>query len=240
MKLIIDIGNTRIKAALFEDDEIKETFVFNSSEEFFTANLFEKFIVSNCIIGTVVNETEEFIEKIKSKTNTILFTNETKIPIKNLYQSIHTLGSDRLAGAVGGNYLFPGKDVLIIDGGTCVKYNFVNNKNEFIGGAISPGIEMRFKAMNEFTSRLPLVKADENFTTLIGKNSYESILSGVMNGVISEVQGFIEEYKKSFPDLTIVVTGGNANFFANRLKKPIFADPNLILKGLNRILDYNL
>jgi type III pantothenate kinase len=240
LKLILDIGNTRIKAALFEASELKHFFVFSSTNDLLQADLFQKYPVTYCIIGSVVNDIEPFIAELKKRTDVLVFTSETPVPIINAYKSAHTLGSDRLAGAVGGNFLFPGKNVLVIDAGTCIKYNFVNSNNEYIGGAISPGLQMRFKAMHTFTSRLPLLEVDEKYDELIGTNSAESILSGAQIGAIAEVDGCIALYKEQYPDINVIITGGDVNFFEKRLKNSIFADQNLILKGLNEILDYNI
>jgi type III pantothenate kinase len=239
LNLIIDIGNTRVKAALVESNEIKHFFVFKTTDELLAADIITKHAVTSCIIGTVVNGLDVFIDQLKSKTKTLLFTDKTPIPIKNLYKSAHTLGSDRLAAAVAGNFLFPNQNTLVIDAGTCIKYNFVNTANEYVGGAISPGLQMRFKAMNTFTARLPLLEPDESFDMLVGTNTNESILSGVQIGIIAEMEGFISRYREQYPDVNIVLTGGDANFFEKRLKKPIFADSFLIMKGLNTILEYN-
>ena len=240
MKLIIDIGNTRIKAALFEKNELKQNFVFETKEDLLKSDLFETYSIENCIIATVVNEIEGFINELKLKTNILLFTDKTNLPIKNLYKSTSTLGSDRLAAAVGGNFMFGNKNVLIIDAGTCIKYNFVSDKNEFMGGGISPGLQMRFKALNDYTSRLPLISLEADYDLLIGNNTNNSILSGIVLGTLTEVEGIIEQYKLLYNNLTVVLTGGDINFFEKRLKKSIFADPNLILNGLNIILDYTI
>jgi type III pantothenate kinase len=240
LKLIIDIGNTRVKAALFDRDELKHSFVFSTIKDILSSDLFNKNNIQQCIVGTVVNDIEQAVLGLNKKVPTHLFTSETKTPVINLYKSAATLGSDRLAAVIGAAFLFPDKDILVIDAGTCIKYNFINRKKEFIGGAISPGIDMRFKALNNYTSKLPLLTANEDYNKLIGENTAESILSGVMNGAIAEANGFIEAYENKFQDLTIVVTGGNINFFVNQLKKPIFANPNLVLIGLNKILDFNL
>ncbi len=240
MKLIIDIGNTRIKAALFEQNELKDFFVFDSTSALLASDIFKKYSISHSIIGSVVNEIDAFIEQLGQQINVILFTDKTLTPIKNLYKSAHTLGSDRLAGAVGGNLLFPNTNVLVIDAGTCIKYNFVNSNNEYIGGAISPGLQMRFKAMHTFTSRLPLLEINKNYDNIIGTNTSESILSGVEIGTVEEMQGFITQYQQLYPDIRCVLTGGDTEFFEKRLKKPIFADQFLILKGLNTILEYNV
>lgn len=240
MQLVIDIGNTRVKAAIFEASELKHSFVFDSAEALLSSDIIKKYALKNCILASVVNDIEPFIAKMKEQTNLLLFTNETPVPVTNLYKTAHTLGSDRLAGAVGGNFLFPGKNILVIDAGTCIKYNFVNNNNEYIGGGISPGLQMRFKAMHTFTSRLPLLEVDENFDTLIGTTSDESIRSGAQTGAVAEVDGIIDRYKEQYPDIKVVITGGDVNFFEKRLKNSIFADQFLIVKGLNTILNHNL
>ena len=240
LKLIIDIGNTRVKAAIFDGDELIYSTSFKFEIHLLDSDIFNQFKIEKCILSSVLMDNGLPIHELNKKFPTLFFTSETKTPVTNLYKSAATLGSDRLAAVIGAAFLFPDKDILVIDAGTCIKYNFINRKKEFIGGAISPGLDMRLEALNEFTSKLPLLSANEGFNKIIGENTNESILSGVMNGALAEANGFIDQYKSMFPDLTIVVTGGNINFFANQLKKPIFANPNLILIGLNKILDYNL
>lgn len=247
MNLVIDIGNTRVKAGLFEGPELKQFFVFDkySHLENGTFSQIEKEIlnlypVRNCIVATVVDPIDEFVKELTKKAPTLLFTSQIPVPITNMYTSAATLGSDRLASAVGGYTLFPGKDILVVDAGTCIKYNFVSKDNKYLGGGISPGLKMRFNALHTFTSRLPLLVPDDNFDTLIGTTTDESILSGAGMGAVAEINGFIEQYRSMYPDICIVLTGGDANFFEKRLKKPIFTDSFLILKGLNAILDYNL
>ncbi len=240
MNLIIDIGNTRIKAALFEQNELKDFFVFETTDALLASDLFGKYSIKQCITASVVDKIEPFLKRLNAGIQTLLFTSETPSPLVNLYRSANTLGSDRLASAVGGNLLFPGKNLLVIDAGTCIKYNFVNSNDEYLGGGISPGLQMRFKALNTFTARLPLLDIDQNFDSFIGTNTNESILSGIQIGALAELQGLIEKYKNIYPDINIVLTGGDAYFFEKRLKNRIFTDSFLILKGLNRILEYNL
>ena len=240
MQLVIDIGNTRIKAAIFEGSELLHFFVYDSTTELLASGILEKYPLKNCILASVVNDIEPFLEKLRWKVTVLLFNADTPTPIKNLYKTVHTLGSDRLAGAVGGNNFSPNSNVLVIDAGTCIKYNFITKNNEYLGGAISPGLQMRFKAMHTFTSRLPLLEVDEKTDILIGTNSNESIVSGTQNGAVAEVDGIIAQYKNQYPDIKVLLTGGDVNFFEKRLKNSIFADQNLILKGLNVILDYNL
>ena len=221
MNLIIDIGNTRIKTALFEANELKHFFVFKTTDELHAANLFVKYPITHCIIGSVVNNLDSFIKVIQEKVKTILFTDKTPIPIKNLYESAHTLGSDRLAAAIGANTLFPNKNILVIDAGTCIKYNFVNNKNEYIGGSISPGLQMRFKALHTFTDKLPLIEPKE-FEQLNGMNTQDSILSGCYRGMLAEIKQTMADYESQFGKLDIYLTGGDHLFFANHLKNLLF------------------
>lgn len=237
LNLVIDIGNTRLKYGVFNKTTLIEeghSFNFNLDE------LLRKLPIENSIICSVAEQSKDLELKLKSTTNYIEFTSSTPLPLKNQYQSKQTLGGDRLAAAVGAHVQFPNANVLTIDMGTCIKYNFTNANNEYLGGGISPGIDMRLKALNTFTQRLPQVEADYNFDALIGSNTQESILSGVMNGASKEVEGILEEYAKQYPNIKIVITGGNHAYFAKRLKSSIFADPFLLLKGLNAIIEFNI
>jgi type III pantothenate kinase len=238
MNLIIDFGNTRVKAALFKGTQLIEAKAYNSANELVADKAFYS-AANRCIIGSVVNTDTQITEALQHIKDVRFFTSETKIPLKNLYKSASTLGSDRLAAAVGAYSLYPLKNSLVIDAGTCLKFNFTSEKAEYLGGAISPGLQMRFKALQHFTDKLPLISMPEDFDKLIGQNTEESILSGVIIGILQETDGVINEYKKLYPDLTIVVTGGDTDFFAKHLKNRIFAHPHLVLVGLNEILIYN-
>ena len=238
MNCTIDFGNTRIKVGIFNKNEILENIVFEKNE---LNNMKEYLInkkVESVILSSVVDDSENLAKYLKSKYSFLEFTHLTKIPIINKYITPETLGKDRLAGAIAANNLFPDRNILVIDAGTCIKYDFLNNKNEYLGGAISPGIEMRFKALHNFTDKLPLIEAKE-FDLLIGETTESSILSGVINGLINEVNETIEQYKKTFENIEIVLTGGEIIYFANKIKSSIFVDANLILKGLNVILNLN-
>ncbi len=236
MNLVIDIGNTKTKYGVFNGSSILDS---GYAEGLKLEELLNKFPIENSIICSVAGQEQEIEEKLKQSTKYIEFTAKTPVPIKNLYQTQNTLGSDRLAAAIGAQAQFPNTDTLIIDTGTCIKYNFVNKSGEYHGGGISPGIDMRFKALKNFTHKLPEITADYNFDTLIGNDTQRSILSGVMNGAIQEVKGVIEEYYLQYPAIKIVITGGNHVYFAKRLKSSIFADPFLLLKGLNSIIEFN-
>ena len=238
MNLIIDIGNTRVKAALFNGETLFESKVYDNVN----AILSDKAFISKAkraIIGTVVKEQEDFYSALNAIIPTIIFNSETKIPLTNLYQSASTLGSDRLAASVGAYFLYPNANVLVIDSGTCIKYNFTNSKNEYLGGGISPGIRMKLKALQTFTSKLPLVEANFSYNELVGNNTQNSILSGALNGSVAEIDGIISQYKLQFTDIICVLTGGDSEYLAKRLKNSIFAHQNIVIKGLNDILNYN-
>ena len=239
MNLVIDIGNSLSKLALFKGNELVE---FSSTENLDVAFL-QNFVgkkqgIKSVVLSSVTHHSPKINEFLKKQFYFIELNATTKLPIKNCYKTPETLGKDRLAAVVGANHLFPNANVLAIDAGTCIKYDFVNDKNEYIGGGISPGIDMRFKALNTFTDKLPLLSF-QSFEKLIGENTNESILSGVLNGVVSEVKGIISEYEKISTNLKIILTGGYSGFFEKQLKNTIFADPFLVLKGLNVILNFN-
>lgn len=239
MNLVVDIGNTRVKAALFNGPELKQLHYYRSTDELLNDPAFIQ-QASRAVVGSVVKEQEAFYATLNKLLPTLLFSTQTAIPLTNLYQSASTLGSDRLAASVGAYRLHPNQNVLVIDAGTCIKYNFTNAANEYLGGAISPGIAMRFKALHQFTSKLPLVEANFSYTRLVGTNTQESMLSGVLNGTLAEVEESINLYKQQFPNLICILTGGDSEYLAKRLKNTIFAHPNLVLKGLNDILNYTL
>jgi type III pantothenate kinase len=239
LNLVVDIGNTRAKAALFKGNHLLEHKVYNK----ITDLLYDTSFINqakNAIIGSVVDELDEFYTSLNAIIPTLIITSETKIPLINLYKSVSTLGSDRLSASIGAYYLYPNANVLVIDAGTCIKYNFTNSQNQYLGGGISPGIQMKFKALHQFTSKLPLVKVDFCYTELIGANTIDSLLSGVLNGSVAEIDGIINDYKSQFNDIICILTGGDSEFLAKRLKNSIFAHQNLVLKGLNDILNYNL
>lgn len=238
MNLIIDVGNTLSKVAVFNDDSI----VFHEKHSTLSVDAFEKILRTYPIGKAIFSSTGEFpvyIEEFLSQRLPLLrFCSETLLPIKNCYKTPQTLGADRLAAAVGAFVLFPHQNVLSIDSGTAITYDLVTCKGEYLGGAISPGIEMRFKALHQFTVRLPLISFNTNHP-LIGYDTETSILSGVLNGVLAEVDGYIAQIGAQYPPLTVVFTGGNSIYFDKKLKNSIFVNPNLVLFGLNRILEYN-
>lgn len=236
LNLVLDIGNTRIKAALFEGPVLTDFKWFGSMDELLKDQAFIE-QASVAIIGTVVLELEPYYKALNALMPVTVFTSETPIPLTNKYASASTLGSDRLAASIGAFELYSHKNVLVIDAGTCIKYNFTNAANEYLGGAISPGLNMRFKAMHDYTSRLPLLKLDDTYSALVGTTTQGSMLSGVIHGSVAEIDGFIQLYTEQYPDLICVITGGDSEYLAKRLKNRIFTHQNLVLKGLNYILN---
>jgi len=167
------------------------------------------------------------------------FSSQTPIPIENLYKTPDTLGKDRLAGVTGGQSLFPGRPLLVIDAGTAITYDFLNAAGQYQGGNISPGLTMRLGALHKYTRRLPRVQPRRQ-TPVMADNTVEAIAAGVQNGIIYEMNQYIEHFTNQYPGLITILTGGDSFFFDNKLKYPIFVEPNLILIGLNKILKYNL
>ena len=193
---------------------------------------------SFAIISDVSGTTTDLVKELKENMDVIYITGETPVPLQMNYSTPETLGPDRIAAAVYGKKMFPDNNVLIIQTGTCITYEFVSKEGEYSGGSISPGIDMRLKSMNTFTAKLPLVKKQE-IDYLIGNTTQESVLSGVINGCIAEIDGIIDQYRKNFSDIKVVAGGGDIFFFDKKLKNRIFATENLVLKGLNEILKFN-
>ena len=239
MNLIIDIGNSAAKLALFDGKTQKKSVQIQKKvlvDE--TQKLLSNNPVSNAIISSVSNQTTELLDKIPKKVAVIELDHNTPKPFTNNYQTPTTLGSDRIALVAAAVGTFPNKNVLIIDAGTCITYDFKNTKEEYFGGAISPGINMRYKAMHHQTAMLPLLQKNTE-DDFIGNNTNASMHIGVTEGVIAEIELFISKYNNRFANLTVILTGGDALFLAKRLKNTIFVLKNFLLTGLNHILEYN-
>ena len=239
MNLIIDVGNTRIKAAVFENDRLIELLVFTEKYLIEKVDFFlSKYDITKGILSSVKVLTENLMNDLQKRTPFIILDAKTKVPFINKYKTKDTLGVDRIAVVSNAVKKFSKENTLIIDAGTCITFDYVNSDNEYFGGAISPGIEMRYKSLNYYTSKLPVLeKEDINYIT--GGSTKESIHSGIVNGVVGEISFVIEEYKKKNQYLTVVLTGGDTYFLAKQLKSSIFANPNFVLEGLNTILIYN-
>jgi type III pantothenate kinase len=238
MKLVIDSGNTRCKLALFDKNKIKKLLL----AEKLTVEAINEFCsnekVEAAILSSVTRTDASVTDHLRKSFFFIGMNNFVELPITNVYETPETLGNDRLACAVAATATFPDKPVLSVDAGTCIKYDFVTAKGEYLGGAISPGLNMRLRSLHTFTARLPLVEL-KNPGNLTGKTTNESILSGAINGAIAEVNDIISQYSEKYRDLKVILTGGDMEYFEIRLKNRIFAVPELVLQGLNLILDYN-
>jgi type III pantothenate kinase len=235
MNLVIDSGNTRFKAATFNGDSLKEKYSFLDKEEL--KDFLRHHTFDHSIASSVSVDGNEILSWINSSRK-FLLTHLLPLPIQIKYKTPKTLGVDRIAAACGAIDIFANRDALVIDAGTCITYDYVDRMKNYEGGAISPGIEMRFEALHTFTERLPLV-AKNGDSPLTGNSTETSIRSGVLNGIVAEMEGIINEYKHLYPELGVVLCGGDSFFFENKVKPTIFAAPDLVLSGLNRILRHN-
>ncbi|MFV0571307.1 MAG: type III pantothenate kinase [Xanthomarina gelatinilytica] len=240
MNLVVDVGNTFVKLAVFQDHDmvfktVVEVQVFQHAFE----TILERYPqIDACVLSTVGNLQDLALKQLKKRLPVVVLNSETKMPFKNLYGTPKTLGVDRLALVSAASVQFSGKHVLVIDAGTCITYDFITKENSYLGGAISPGLRMRYQALNNLTAHLPLLdtKRPDHF---IGQSTEQAIHSGVVFGVLSEMEGVIGAYKEKYSDLTVILTGGDANFLSKQLKSSIFANSNFLLEGLNHILQFN-
>jgi len=238
-RLIIDFGNTFQKVAVFNGSIILELEKYDNISLSQIKDFVAKYPdIKSCILSSVIETPIDIINWLKKKFFFIELLHHTPIPITNKYGSPDTLGKDRLAAAIGAYSLAPNQNVLSIDTGTAIKFDFVTKNGEYLGGSISPGLYLRFKALHTFTAKLPLVEYN-NVHELIGDDTETSILSGVMNGAIAEINTFIDNYRLRYSDLKIFITGGESIYFERYIKNYIFADSNLVLIGLNEILKFN-
>lgn len=236
MNIVVDNGNTSAKVGIFNADELVDKQVLYTLADL--KDLLEATDGDNIIISSVRHDPAEILSFARPRRKFTL-DHRLPLPIHNHYKTPETLGVDRIAGVCGGLQLFPGFNTLIIDAGTCVTYDLIDAERNYRGGAISPGLKMRFRAVHEFTARLPLAAVPDT-VSLWGDTTEGSIQSGVCYGMIAEIDGIIAAYSQEYGTLRTVLTGGDASFFENRVKASIFASPNLVLIGLNSILNYNV
>lgn len=236
--LCFDFGNTRLKYAIFKKSRLEAEAVLADDTVQSIEEVLNRYKPDKSILSSVVHHNEAIEELLAGKTKFHKLSHLTKLPFTTPVGSPETIGADRLALAAACVQFFPGYNNLVIGLGTCITYNFINKYHEFLGGGISPGMEMRFKSLSTFTARLPLIKEDWNFP-LTGYDTATNILSGVITGMLYEIDGFINEYSKRYSNFNVLLTGGNAARFVPHIKKQIFADPNLIFKGLYAISEYN-
>ena len=239
MNLVVDIGNTLLKLAVFDDGRlVAQQCVGELREETF-AGLLGGARAARAVVASTRGEAPAIVEAVRRHTDYLLeFTPATPVPIGNAYLTPATLGRDRLAAAVGAATLYPGRNALIVDFGTAVTLDFVSADGVFRGGCISPGMAMRFRALHEYTAALPLCDATDS-AELLGRTTDEAVRLGVMNTLAFEIEGYIARMQGKIEDLCVIFTGGDTNFFAKRIKNTIFANCNLVFWGLNRILEYN-
>ena len=239
MHLIIDIGNTSAKIAVFSQGEMKDM-IRCSNQDLKELDAFcQTYHIRKGIWASVISLSEEVQQQLQQLPFSMMeFTYQTPIPIQNLYRTPQTLGVDRLAAVIAAYTIKPHYPALVIDAGTCITYDFIDEHGQYQGGNISPGMEMRFKALHDFTSKLPKVEVSGE-TPSYGYSTETAIRSGVIRGIEHEISGYIQHLKKNYPSLLVFLTGGNEFSFDTNLKSGIFADGFLVLKGLNRILDYN-
>ncbi|MDX2049521.1 MAG: type III pantothenate kinase [Chitinophagaceae bacterium] len=236
--LCLDFGNTRLKYAVFHGKQLKAVEVMENDGEDIIRYLLQQFKPDNCILSSVINHNTAVEELLSSQTRFHKLSHLTKIPFTTPVGKPETIGADRLALCAAAVKFYPRKHNLVIGLGTAITYNFINKYHEFLGGGISPGMELRFKSLNDYTALLPLVKKDWNFP-LVGYDTRTNILSGVILGMAKEIDGTIDEYKKKYRNFNVVLTGGDSAYFAQHIKNKIFADPDFLYKGLYAISEYN-
>lgn len=233
-----DFGNTRMKCAVFEKKELKNILVLENDSEKTIQHVMDTYHPEKSLLSSVIDHNPAIESILSANTKFHKLDHHSKIPVTTPVGKPETIGADRLGLVVAAADLFPGKNNLVIGLGTAITYNFINKYNEFLGGGISPGMEMRFKSLEAFTAMLPLVKKDWNFP-LVGYDTRTNILSGVMLGMAKEIDGIIDTYAEKYGNFNALLTGGDAPFFVYHLKNMIFADPNLIYKGLYVISELN-
>lgn len=237
MNIIFDQGNTRTKIGWFDKGEMLESItLINPVDDI--PSLLKKYKVYKGIVSSVVGN--ELFEEVSATAEFPIanLSHNMKLPFTMLYSTPKTLGLDRIALTAAAVGEYPGQNCLVIDAGTCITYDFVDKDGAYHGGAISPGVQMRFKAMNRFTAGLP-ISATEEYTGLIGDSTLSSLASGVITGIKEEVRGTIQLYQERFAPLITVITGGDASMFDHLVKNSIFAAPEFLLQGLNNILEYH-
>lgn len=236
--LCFDFGNTRKKCAVFHKDEMKEVVVLQDDSLPTMQALINRVQPSKSILSSVIEHNPAIEELLAASTKFHKLSHLTKVAFTTPVGKPETIGADRLALTAAAVHFYPTKNNLVIGLGTCITYNFINKYHEFVGGAISPGMEMRLKALNYYTAKLPIVKADSN-VPLIGYDTTTNILTGVVMGMAKEIDGFIDAYREKFRNFNVLLTGGDIVYLGSHLKNKIFADPDLIFKGLYAISEVN-
>ncbi|MGB8192831.1 MAG: type III pantothenate kinase [Chitinophagaceae bacterium] len=233
-----DFGNTRLKCAVFIDGSIREVVVLENDEESTVKELVDRFQPERSILSSVINHNEKIEGMLASRTKFHKLNHASHLPFATPVGKPETIGADRLALCAAAVHIFPGCNNLVVGLGSCITYNFINKYHEFLGGGISPGMEMRFKSLETFTAKLPLIKKDWNFP-LVGYDTRTNILSGVLLGMAKEIDGTIDAYAEKYGNFNVLLTGGDTPHFVSHIKNKIFADPDLLFKGLYAIGEKN-
>jgi type III pantothenate kinase len=236
MNMVVDYGNSAAKVGIFKGPTLVEQHIFTDQRDL--KSFLENFSAEAFIISSVRSDTEDILMWTNAKT-VFRLSASLPLPIALHYDTPLTLGVDRIAAACGAWQKFPNQNSMVIDAGTCITYELVDQTGKYLGGAISPGLKMRFDAMHAFTAKLPQLQAADN-APWIGKNTVDCMQSGVINGLTGEIETMIERYSQEFDGLKVILCGGDTTFFENKLKASIFAIPELVLSGLNNILNYNV
>ncbi|WP_289664590.1 type III pantothenate kinase [Flavobacterium panacagri] len=241
MVLTVDVGNTRIKASVFEGSTALENFIFEKKELVEKIkNILEKFPnCSDLAVASVGNIEKQAFLTFEKEIRVHFFTHEDVFPFHNKYATPKTLGIDRMILAAGATLKFPKQNRLVIDAGTCITYDFIDENDNYLGGAISPGLRLRYESMHNYTARLPLLTLEVP-NSYIGNSTTQAMHSGVVNGFVYEIDGFIDDYRRDFSNFIIILTGGDADFLAKRLKNTIFANSNFLLESLNQTYQYKI
>lgn len=236
--ICFDFGNTRLKAAVFVEDRFETEVVLPDDSPETVSSLLDRFKPQKTILSSVITHNADMENLLAGRTEFHKLSHLTRANFTTPVGKPETIGADRLALSAAAVHFFPGKNNLVIALGSCITYNFINQNNEFIGGSISPGMEMRFKSMQLFTAKLPLVQKDWNFP-LIGYDTKTNLQSGVIAGMAFEIDGFIDAYSAKYNNFNAVLTGGDTSYFAGQLKNKIFADPYFLFKGLYALSETN-
>jgi len=241
MQLIIDVGNSQVKLAVFAQPHVPRVHVVEKLTVDNLKPIFDEYpAIGSIILSSVTPYPPQVDEYLQQKGHYLQLTHDTPLPFVVEYATPHTLGKDRIAAVAGARALFPDVPVLVIDAGTCITYDLITADNRYLGGGISPGIQMRYKAMHTFTGGLPLLEYQpEVQASLIGNSTAQCMDSGVKNGVLAEMEGLIKQYQSQFDRLTTVISGGDYKYFEKYIKSNIFATPNIVVQGLKKILDFN-
>lgn len=240
MLLVIDVGNTQIKAAVFEQNTLleRENIAYHDWQVTLKKILKKFSEITDLVIASVGKLDKNDFLSLDSGLKVYFISRESKFPFNNNYASPTTLGIDRMVLASGAVLQFPQKNRLVIDAGTCITYDFIDANDNYSGGAISPGIRLRYESLHNYTAKLPLLNK-ENPIEIIGNSTTQSIHSGIINGISFEIEGFINSVLDKNDNFIIILTGGDAVFLAERLKNTIFANPNFLLESLNQTFQYN-